>query len=62
MFQTMMNSIFCDLVAEGVMYVYLDDILIFTKTLEAHYCIIHLVLEHLCQHQLYLKPEKYEFE
>ena len=30
-FQTMMNDIFWDFIAEGVVYVYLDDILIFTK-------------------------------
>ena len=35
---------------------------IFTKTLEEHCHVIHLVLEQLCQHQLYLKPKKYEIE
>jgi len=30
-FQTMMNDIFWDLIAEGIMAVYLDDILIFTR-------------------------------
>ena len=49
------------LIAEGVVCMYLDDTLIFTKTLE-ECCIIYLVLEHLYQHQLYLKPEKYKFE
>jgi hypothetical protein len=34
MFQTMMNDIFHDLIMEGVVCVYLDDILIFSKTLE----------------------------
>jgi len=29
----MMNDIFVDMIAEGVVCVYLDDILIFTKTL-----------------------------
>ena len=33
-FQTMMNDIFHDLIMEGVVCVYLDDILIFSKTLE----------------------------
>jgi hypothetical protein len=33
-FQTMMNNIFHDLIMEGVVCVYLDDILIFSKTLE----------------------------
>ena len=34
-FQTMMDDIFEDLIMEGVVVVYLDDILIFTKTLGA---------------------------
>ena len=42
--------------------VYLNDILIFTKTQEEHRHIVCLVLEQLHQHQLYLKPEKCEFE
>src|SRR6267154_4204680 len=35
-FQTMMNEIFQDLISEGVVCVYLDDILIFTETMEEH--------------------------
>jgi hypothetical protein len=35
-FQTMMNDIFQDLIMEGVVCVYLDDILIFTKSIEEH--------------------------
>jgi len=31
-FQTMINDIFQDLIAEGIVVVYLDNILIFTKT------------------------------
>src|SRR5215470_17768162 len=33
-FQTMMNDIFQDLIMEGVVSVYMDDILIFTRTKE----------------------------
>jgi len=35
-FQTMMNNIFRTLIAKGIVVVYLDDILIFTKTKEKH--------------------------
>ena len=43
-FQTMMNNIFHDLIAEGIMVVYLDDILIFTRTEEEHAKAIRQVL------------------
>ena len=36
-FQTMMNDIFQDLIREGVVCVYLDNILIFTKTIAEHH-------------------------
>jgi len=35
-FQTMMNDIFRTLIAEEIMVVYLDDILIFTETKKEH--------------------------
>ena len=35
-FQTMMDVIFEDFISEGIIVVYLDDILIFTKTLDEH--------------------------
>ena len=44
-FQTMMNNIFHNLIAKEVVCMYLNDILIFTKTLEEHRCIVCLVLE-----------------
>jgi hypothetical protein len=61
-FQTMMNDIFADLIAEGHVVIYLDDILIFTRTLEEHRRIVCRVLKKLRSHKLYLKPEKCEFE
>ena len=61
-FQTMMDDIFEDLISEGVVVVYLDDILIFTETLEEHRKITRRVLELLEKHKLYLRPDKCEFE
>jgi hypothetical protein len=61
-FQTMMNEIFHDLVLQGVVCVYLDDILIFTETLEEHRRITRLVLERMREHKLYLRYDKCEFE
>ena len=61
-FQTMMDGIFEDLISEGVVVVYLDDILIFTKTLEEHQKVVRRVMEVLQKYGLSLKPEKCEFE
>jgi len=60
-FQTMMNDIFRTLIAKGIIVVYLDDILIFTKTEEEHERAVRRVLEILVEHKLFLRPEKYEF-
>jgi len=61
-FQTMMDDIFEDLISEGVVVVYLDNILIFTETLEEHWKVTCRVLELLEKHKLYLRPDKCEFE
>ena len=61
-FQTMMDDIFEDLISEGVMVVYLDDILIFTETLDEHRRITRRVLELLEKHKLYLCADKCEFK
>jgi len=44
-FQTMMDEIFQDLVMEKVVCVDLNNILIYTKTMEEHHHIMCLVLE-----------------
>ena len=61
-FQTMMNEIFADLIAEGKICVYLDDILIFSRDLVEHRRITRIVLERLRKNKLFLKHEKCEFE
>jgi hypothetical protein len=61
-FQAMMNKIFQDLITEGIVSVYLDNILIFTNSLEEHHQITCLVLDHMREHKLYLRPEKCKFE
>jgi hypothetical protein len=53
-FQTMMNEIFHDLILQGVVIVYLDDILIFMDTLEEHHHISRIVMECMREHKLYL--------
>jgi len=60
-FQTMMNNIFRTLIAKGIIVVYLDNILIFTRTEEEHKQAVQRVLEVLAEHKLFLCPEKCEF-
>jgi len=60
-FQTMMNDIFRNLIVEGIVVVYLDDILIFTKTKEEHEQAVRRVLQVLKENKLFLCPEKCEF-
>ena len=61
-FQAMMNDIFKELIDEGVVVVFMDDILIFTESLEEHCKIVQRVLEILRTNNLFLKPEKCLFE
>ena len=57
-FQTFMNNIFEDLIDEGHVVVYLDDILIFSDNPSELDRLTHEVLSRLEKHDLYLKPEK----
>ena len=60
-FQSFMNSILKDLVDEGHVIVYLDDILIYTMDLKEHDRIVRQVLEILKRNRLYLRFEKCTF-
>src|SRR6267378_7467625 len=62
MFQTMMDDIFEELITDGIVIVYLDDILIFTETIEEHWKITRRVFELLKKNKLYLRLDKCEFE
>jgi len=57
----MMNNIFRNLIAKGIVVVYLDNILIFMKTEEEHKQVVWRVLEILAEHKLFLYLEKCEF-
>lgn len=61
-FQGMMDSIFQDLKEKGYVIVYMDDILIFANTREDLRKATKEVLSRLRENDLYLKPEKCEFE
>ncbi|CEG84711.1 hypothetical protein RMATCC62417_18472 [Rhizopus microsporus] len=59
-FQKMMNQVLQDYVDKFVL-VYLDDILIFSKTEEEHRKHLRLVLEKLRENKLYANPKKCTF-
>jgi Reverse transcriptase (RNA-dependent DNA polymerase) len=70
-FQWMMNTIFRPEVAQGWLSVYMDDMAIHTKPrtneteeqhLQQHREHVHHILDKLERHDLYLKPEKCDFE
>jgi len=61
-FQHMMDDIFIDLLRAGKIIVYLDDILVFSNTLEEHRRTVREVLQRLRKHKLFLKLEKCKFE
>ena len=60
--QTMMNSLFRDLINRGKVVIYMDDIMIFTVGLNEHRKIVTEVLQILRDNKLYLKHTKCEFE
>ena len=60
-FQCYINDALYDFLDEFYV-IYLNDILIYTdETHENHVKHIHQVLQHLLDHDLYIKLEKYEF-
>lgn len=61
-FQALMNSIFVDFIIAGKVAVYLNNILIFSKDLQEHRCIMHKVLQQLEEQDLALCLEKCKFE
>ena len=60
-FQTFMNNIFANMIDEGHVVVYLDDILIFSDNPAHLDKLTYEVLKRFQDHDLYLKPEKCMF-
>ena len=62
-FQTMMNAIFAQELREGWITIYMDNILIHTnQNKEKHRALVHRTLRKLQENDLFLKPEKCQFE
>jgi len=58
MFQAMMNEILRDLINEGKVAAFVDDVLVETETEEEHDEIVEEILRRLEENDLYVKPEK----
>ncbi len=59
-FQALVNDVFRDMLSQFVI-VYIDDILIYSDSLDTHVKHVRAVLKRLIQHQLYAKIQKCEF-
>ena len=57
-FQTMMNELFWDMINEGKVIIYLDNILIYTKGEKEDDELVKEVLKQLRENDLFVKPEK----
>jgi len=57
-FQAMMNEILRDLINEGKIAAFVDDILVGTETEEGHSEIVEEILRRLEENNLYVKPKK----
>ena len=58
-FQAIMNEILRDLINEGKVAAFVDDVLVGTETKEGHNEIVEKILRRLEKNDLYVKPEKY---
>ena len=62
-FQLMINHLFCELINEGYITIYMDDILIHTLNNPILHChVVNDVLRILVDNDLYLKPQKCQFK
>ncbi|KAK3536402.1 hypothetical protein QTP86_008889 [Hemibagrus guttatus] len=59
-FQFLINEVFQDILGKWVI-AYIDNILVYSTSLEQHGRHVRTVLSKLQQNHLYVKPEKYEF-
>jgi len=61
-FQAIINKILRDMINEGKVVAFVDNVLVGTKTKEGHDEIVEEVLKRLEENNLYIKPEKYAWK
>ena len=57
-----MNDLFSDMIEEGWLVIYMDDMLLFSKDIKTHQECICRILQCLRENDLYLKLEKCLFD
>jgi len=60
-FQLIIDTLFHELIMVGKIMIYMDDILIFTQTIDKHRNIVKQVLQILADNKLLLHPKKCKF-
>ena len=60
MIMQMINNLFMDMLDKGVV-VFLDDILIYSTTVEEQFELLEKVFLYFCKHEFYCKLKKYSF-
>src|SRR3954454_9599354 len=56
-FQSMMHQVLRDLIGQTC-FVFIDDVVIYTRTFEEHVKAVEQVLQRFREHELYIKPRK----
>ena len=59
-FQAMINKLLRDLINMGKVAVFIDDMIVETEEEEGHDELVAEVIKRLEEHNLYVKPEKYQ--
>lgn len=60
-FQRWISTILRDLIEEGQIIVYIDDILIATKTVDEHLIVLKRLMSRLAEYKIEIKPSKCKF-
>jgi len=61
-FQTMMNDLFCNMINQGNMATFIDNIIVATEIEKGYDKVVKEVLKQLKENDLFVKPKKYQWK
>jgi len=61
-FQTIMNDLFCDMINQGNMATFIDNIIVATEIEKGHNKVVKEVLKQLKENDLFVKPKKCQWK